>query len=420
MHYLKITKHGTWQFRFQIPPRYRCLFSNASEFKKSLGACDKEQAIIKALEIELEIRNTIRNNIPLVKKTLITQNTYQQPSQKKQLDPFSCLNSYSDSKKDIVSDKAIKMSHAKISIILYLLNKKQINNIRRLDAEEIRKSLLQYPLNAKKMPQLRGKTPLEAIIANQKLKLATLSAESVKDYIQKASSFFEWCLHMELTDINPFKGMKFKKNRKDSEAKHAYNNKDLIKIFSTEIHTQNHYKHPYYYWLPLLGYFTGARLNELCQLYKEDIYLINNIWVIKIDDRLQGQKLKNQHSRRIIPIHNKLIELGFIQYIESIDNVRIFPELKTSRDGFSGAASKWYSRFKTKLGYSKGYDFHSFRHTVATQFKQNDISIISASEILGHAQNSITYDRYGKEIALITAVNVINVIDSSVIRISTK
>ncbi|MCV5263933.1 hypothetical protein OFC55_40355, partial [Escherichia coli] len=76
----------------------------------------------------------------------------------------------------------------------------------------------------------------------------------------------------EFTDINPFKAIRFRKQRKDSEAKNAYAKTDLQKIFSTEIHAKGDFIHPYYYWLPLLAYFTGARQNELCQLYKADIY----------------------------------------------------------------------------------------------------------------------------------------------------
>jgi integrase len=216
---------------------------------------------------------------------------------------------------------------------------------------------------------------------------------------------------MELTDINSFKGMKFKKSRRDSDAKNAYSKDELSRIFNTEIHTQKHYKHPYYYWLPLLGYFTGARLNELCQLYKTDVYQQDNIWVIQIDDRFKGQKIKNTFSRRIVPIHSKLIELGFIEYIQSLSYERIFPELKNTRDGFGSAASKWFGRFKTKLNFNKGHDFHSFRHTVATEFKKLDISFIVAGEILGHAHNNITYDRYGKRIDIKQLNEVINMLD---------
>ncbi|MGF1699615.1 hypothetical protein L4D09_04770 [Photobacterium makurazakiensis] len=116
------------------------------------------------------------------------------------------------------------------------------------------------------------------------------------------------------------------------------------------------------------GYFTGARLNELCQLYKADLFQIENTWVIQINDKFEGQRLKNAFSRRLIPIHPKLIELGFLCFVQSIKHERIFPELKNQRDGFG--------RFKSKFGFSKGHDFHSLRNTVATQFKQSDVSAV--------------------------------------------
>ncbi|EIF8962036.1 site-specific integrase [Vibrio parahaemolyticus] len=422
MRYLKITKHGTWQFRFQIPPRYRHLFSDASEVKKSLGSCDKEQAIIDSLKLELDIRHAIKTNTKHTSinkiSTIQPENAQKTPKPKElqpRLDPFYCLKQYSESKRGLISDKAIEMSHAKISTILSLLLKNQITDIRRLESDMVRRLLSQYPVNAKKMPQFKGMDNLKIIEVNTKLNLPTLSDQSVKDYIQKASSFFEWCIRMELTDINPFKAMRFKKTRRDSEAKNAYTNDDLVKIFSTEIHKHKIYKHAHYYWLPLLGYFTGARLNELCQLYAADIYKKEDIWVIHIDDRFEGQKLKNASSRRIIPIHDKLIDLGFIEYIQSIAHTRIFPELKNSRDGFGSAPSKWFGRFKSKLGFKKGYDFHSFRHTAATQFKRKEVSSVMAGEILGHAQNNITYDRYGKDLELIVLKTVINKIDANVL-----
>ncbi|MGD6737256.1 site-specific integrase [Photobacterium leiognathi subsp. mandapamensis] len=290
------------------------------------------------------------------------------------------------------------MAYAKCHIVLTLLQAKGIKDIRRLQAEEARALLAQYPVNAKKHKQFDGLKGQQLIHANLKHKLPTLSSESVKDYIQKCSSFFEWCLQMEMTDINPFKGMRFKKTRKDSEAKNAYSHANLKKLFSTEIHTQKKYKHSHYYWLPLLGLYTGARLNELCQLYRQDIYKLDGIWVIKIDDKFEGQRLKNNSSRRLVPIHSKLLELGFIDFVKKIQHERIFPELKQERDGFGTAASKWFGRFKTKLGFQRGYDFHSFRHTVATQFKNSDVSSVEAAELLGHGQNNITYDRYGKAI----------------------
>ncbi|EGQ9137500.1 site-specific integrase [Vibrio sp. Vb1554] len=423
MRYLKITPNGNWHFRYQIPQKSRHLFSDLSEVKKSFGNCDRQQAIIESLKLELQIRIAINTNQPF----FASKDSYIAPAkpalpaktEKARLssstDPFTCLKKYRDSKKDLVSEKSLDMAYAKCSIVLSLLNIEDIKDIRRLQAEEARELLTQYPVNAKKQKQLSGLNGVQIIEANKKHNLPTLSTESVKDYIQKCSSFFEWCLQMELTDINPFKGMRFKKTRKDSEAKNSYSRTDLQKLFSTEIHTESKHKHPHYYWLPLLGLFTGARLNELCQLYKQDIFKKEGVWVIRIDDKFEGQRLKNSSSRRLVPIHNKLLELGFIEYINNLKDERIFPDLKQERDGFGTAASKWFGRLKSKLGFGRGHDFHSFRHTVATQLKNSDISAVIAGELLGHMQNNITYDRYGKSINLSTMEKAINSLDVSAI-----
>ncbi len=98
--------------------------------------------------------------------------------------------------------------------------------------------------------------------------------------------------------------------------------------------------------------------------------------------------------------------------MRSVQHERIFPELKESRDGFGTAASKWFGRFKSKQGFGRGHDFHSFRHTVATQFKRHQVSHIVAGELLGHTQNNITYDRYGKGLDALQLKEVINMIDA--------
>ncbi|MDH5921076.1 site-specific integrase [Vibrio splendidus] len=406
MRNLHISKNGIWQFRYQIPSAQRHLFDHRYEIKRSLRTSDKQTAIVKALQLELEIRVSIQKNQPL-DVAHVAPNSPAQPaspanlissSKPTSLDPFKCLEKYRNSKKGLVNPKTIEMAYAKCYIVLTLLKAKGIKEIRRLQAEEARTLLNQYPVNAKKHRQFEGLKGQQLIRANKKHKLPILSPESVKDYIQKCSSFFEWCLQMEMTDINPFKGMKFRKTRKDSEAKNAYSYENLQTLFSTEIHTQKKYKHPHYYWLPLLGLYTGARLNELCQLYRRDVFKQDGLWVIRIDDKFNGQRLKNNSSRRLIPIHDKLLELGFIDYINDVQHERIFPTLKQERDGFGTAASKWFGRFKTKLGFERGHDFHSFRHTVATQLKNADVSHVLTGELLGHSQNNITYDRYGKEI----------------------
>ncbi|WP_146155084.1 hypothetical protein [Photobacterium lipolyticum] len=66
-----------------------------------------------------------------------------------------------------------------------------------METEEARRLLGQYPVNAKKYKQFDGLEGQQLIKANKKHKMPILSPESVKDYIQKCSSFFEWCGHIK-------------------------------------------------------------------------------------------------------------------------------------------------------------------------------------------------------------------------------
>ncbi|HAT8514679.1 TPA: tyrosine-type recombinase/integrase [Vibrio vulnificus] len=413
MRYLHISKSGTWQFRYQVPLHHRHLFGDRREIKRSLKTSDKAEATIKALELEVELRKTMMapTSAVSVKKQLISPISAKKSASTKAISPYKALERFCKYKAEHISSKAAAMLEAKCKIVLGLIGKSQLTAIRRSDAEAVASLLRTYPTNLKKHRQFNGLSGHQAIELNKDLGLPTLSDESVRDYCQKLSGFFEWCQLNELTDINPFKAIRFKKTRRDSEAKSAYTPIELEKIFGAIVHTKHQHKHPYYFWLPLLGYFTGARLNELCQLYRADICQFEGIWVIQIDDRFEGQKLKNQTSRRIVPIHDQLIAHGFIEFVQSVQHERVFPELKESRDGFGSAASKWFGRSKSKLGFGRGHDFHSFRHTVATQFKKHQISHIVAGELLGHAQNNITYDRYGKGLETHQLREVINLID---------
>ncbi len=415
MRYLHISKSGIWQFRYQVSPQHRHLFGDRREIKRSLKTSDKAKATVMALELEIQIRKTILTptaSTSLDKPPFTPIISQVKTPSTNEISCYNALKRFCKYKAAHISPKAVKMLEAKCKIVLDLVGKPHLKAIRRSDAESTASLLRNYPTNLKKHKQFEGLSGHEAIELNKELGLVTLSDESVKDYCQKMSGFFQWCQLNELTDINPFKAIRFKKTRRDSEAKNAYTPIELEKVFGAIVRAKQTHKHPYYFWLPLLAYFTGARLNELCQLYRADIYQVDGIWVIQIDDRFDGQRLKNLTSRRIVPIHDQLLSLGFIEFVQSVQHERIFPELKKSRDGFGTAASKWFGRFKTRLGFDRGHDFHSFRHTVATQLKRQQISHIVAGELLGHAQNNITYDRYGKGLDTAQLKEVINTIDA--------
>lgn len=140
-------------------------------------------------------------------------------------------------------------------------------------------------------------------------------------------------------------------------------------------------------------------MNEICQLYVDDIIEIDGIMCFDINGD-KDKRLKNIASKRMIPIHPKLIEMGFMDYVEQLKtngSDRLWESLPPKRDGYSHLFSKWYQRHnRLYLTQDKKKCFHSFRHTLADTLKQARVAEGVIAEILGHSNESITTGRYGK------------------------
>lgn len=258
------------------------------------------------------------------------------------------------------------------------------------------KSVIQrLPPNMNKKPQYRDKT-LDEIMA---LKPDPMSISSINKYLSRLSSLFDWARKHGYAKENFFANLGLRQKVRADEQRERFEQSDIDLIFSMPVFTELKFLHPYYYWMPLIGLFTGARIDEICQLHLVDIRKENGIWVFDLNDD-GDKKLKKPSSKRLIPIHPRLLELGLIAYTERLkkkETPRLFPELKRGRDGYSAPASKWFNdRFIRKLGIKPGRTFHSFRHTVADHLKQLDVDEKKTGAILGHHDASMTTGRYGK------------------------
>ena len=81
--------------------------------------------------------------------------------------------------------------------------------------------------------------------------------------------------------------------------------------------TQHAYSNVDDYWIPLVLLHTGARPAEICQLRVSDVMTQDNIACLNITDEGEAQSIKNGNSRRLVPIHSRLIALGFLHYVET-------------------------------------------------------------------------------------------------------
>ena len=154
------------------------------------------------------------------------------------------------------------------------------------------------------------------------------------------------------------------------------------------------------YWLPLLGMFTGARLSELASLATSDLITDEEtgITFFRIaEDEARGRKLKTVSSRRAIPVHPTLVQLGFLTKIvgsrpsEKTVPAALFPELVPGPRGhYSEHWSKWFGRYIREIGIeNKASVFHSFRHGFKDALRGAGISEDINDALTGHAGGGV-------------------------------
>jgi integrase len=173
---------------------------------------------------------------------------------------------------------------------------------------------------------------------------------------------------------------------------------------------------PYYYWLPLLGLFTGGgRINEMAQLYLRDIRKTEaGTWYVDINEDTVDKRLKTAPSKRMVPLHPQLIALGFDQWHAALTKAghkRLFPELKHDKEkGYGKAATKWFCNYMASLGIPRDgrKTFHSFRHTYINALPE-DIPGRLANQLIGHTRGKSTREKvYLKEAELDAAARYVS------------
>lgn len=263
------------------------------------------------------------------------------------------------------------------------------------------------------------------------------------------SEIFSWAVNETLISANPAKGLggelakrAGRKSAKAHEERDPFSAEDLSRIFSALWFKQGHGRktpqgryhsyRPHYYWPPLLALYQGGRLNELSQLYLDDIkmdesgvaYLdFNLLGEGKLDldeeDRRQAEdkSLKTINAQRVVPVHQRVIDLGLLDYAEALRSAgysRLFPELRHDKNkGYGKAAGSWFNeRFlgrELDIPRNGRKTFHSFRHNFATALGLTDAPVTIRSDLMGHSRATPLVDsRYNKGGDLKDRLEVIN------------
>lgn len=286
------------------------------------------------------------------------------------------------------------------------------------DARQFKEVLMGLPANWNKHKALRN---LDIVSASQKaheLGLQPQSVTNINKILGFVNTFWRWTAanYDDVCSVDTFSNMKLPRSKRKKEDRDTFTAEELGKIFNAPIYrgcrSVKHWKQPGnflpkdrgIFWLPLLGLFTGARSGELIQLRRNDIKKQEGIWYIDINEDQEGNHVKNQNSIRTIPLHQTLIDCGFLKFIQGVSGEdRLFPEMKRGADGYySSVYSKHFGRFLKSIGVKQRKNsFHSLRHNFKDAGRNGGADMLVIDVMQGHLESGMreTYKGEGYNIA---------------------
>ena len=205
------------------------------------------------------------------------------------------------------------MYHARVFNLLeeVLDRERLVPTIGRAEARKVRDLVAALPPNASK--RFPGQPLAEIVTLAQHRGLAACHANTVNSFMAGFSSLMRWAEREGYLGKNPCAGLQLKAAKRAKSSRRPFTTAELVAIFSAgPFGFGTPRAEPGRFWIPLLGLFTGARLNELCQLATVDAIAQDGVLCLRVAaDPGQGQRLKTANAERTIPVHKTLLGLGF-------------------------------------------------------------------------------------------------------------
>ena len=249
-----------------------------------------------------------------------------------------------------------------------------------------------------------------------------ISDTTVKGHFERLGAFFKFCFERRYMGQPSPVAARVKREtpiEKDEPKRLGFTAQELSSLFDTKNYETR--KLPHTFWPPLIALYTGARCNEIAQLYLDDIVNDDSQhperWriMIRIGPGRTDQRLKNKFSVRSIPVHQRLIDLGFLDYLNDVRSLgfeRVFPSLRwTEAAGYGDTVSDLFAGYlRKKVGITDPLKvFHSFRHYFCDQ--ANNLTKYDQARIFdltGHKREGEFNLSYARELHWDTKLSILN------------
>lgn len=278
------------------------------------------------------------------------------------------------------------------------------------------KTELEWRLSIERFVALVGEKPVVTItradvVAFRDARLSKVKPATVQKDLTALKTVLDRAVETETIERNPAAGIDLpnldhRQDEDEDDRRHPYTLSNLQTIFALPVFTKG--ERPdggggdAAFWLPLIALFSGLRLSEIAQLLLSDVHEDQVTPFFNIGLKGGGKSLKNRTSRRQMPIHPKLIELGILDYVarlRSAGQSRLFPQITpTKLESAGGNWAKWWARYvrgETASTRGRGIPkddaqvFHSFRHNFKDACRAAELPKEVHDRLTGHSSGDV-------------------------------
>lgn len=238
-----------------------------------------------------------------------------------------------------------------------------------------------------------------------------LHPKTVWNWTQTYKAMFAFAVRNDLLSKNPAEYMMAKPNSELSEDRDPFDGDDIKAIFSTPLFQgasgrldEGYRKKPgvvierdHKYWLPLFCLFHGCRIEEIAAAKVSEFKVHQGIHYLDLSKRPAydaPRRVKNVNAKRLVPLHKRIIELGFLTYLAGLDaDGFAFPLIGSEDNKSATSFIKWWGVWAAANADVPGVGMddplkplHSFRHTwMAASGSNPDVKERLSDLISGHA-----------------------------------
>ena len=293
-----------------------------------------------------------------------------------------------------------------LSLLLAVCGDVYVSAITQADILRLQEFLLWTPKGAASTARLKTHTPEQLIAAGKAANLPRPAPQTLDLHRRLLKTFFKNLVDQGILGHTPMACWKKPRDERihdPGQAERIFSEAELRTIFDPSTFTDWARKWPHRFWGPILGLYTGARINEIAQLRLDDIVEKHGAWWMHIratlDEGLRDQRGRRSRARvkcgasiRCIPLAQPVVDAGFLDFIADLrdhGHARLFPNLSAGPDKerarYSIGLSNQFGGYMKQLGFPKGVRFHAFRHTFVTILLNEQVKQIDIARITGHA-----------------------------------